>query len=95
MLYDLTSSIPKRHRLQITRILPLCPWIDPRDLPCIVLHKVPGLSFFLLGEPLSLALTTRAHVIVFAARFRLGKVVEMDGVDVVDAIGKLLGDFLK
>ena len=92
-LTNLTAGVPEWQRLQIRRILPLGPWIDATDLSSVVPDKVCHV-ISLRGELCRLALSERGHVVIFPLAGRGGKVVEVDGVDVVDAVGQLLGDFL-
>ena len=87
-LTNLAASIPEANRLEIGRVLAGGPWVDPGDLPRIVLHEVLGLVA--LRKARGLRLSKGRHVIILAGFLRLLKIVEVDGMNVIDDIRKLL-----
>ena len=84
ILTYLTTSVPELHRLEVGGVLSSCSRVDPGDLSCVVLDECLG--FFALHEICCLGLSEGRHVIILAGLFRVLKIMEVDGVNVIYAI---------
>ena len=84
----MTTSVPELDRLEVGGVLSSCSRVDPGYLSCVVLDECLGL--FALHEICCLGLSEGRHVIILAGLFRVLKIMEVDGVNVIDAIRKLL-----
>ena len=84
----MTTSVPELDRLEVGGVLSSCSRVDPGDLSCVVLDECLGL--FALHEICRLGLSEGRHVIILAGFLRLLEIVEVDGMNVIDDIRKLL-----
>ena len=87
-LTNLAASIPELKRLEIGRVLSSSPRVDPGDLSRVVLDECLG--FIALHKTRGLGLSEGRHVVILAGFFRVLKIMEVDGVNVIDAVRKLL-----